>query len=338
MANQIIVALPRVTDANGDPVSGALAYFYQTGTTTPVTIYSDAAATTPHTNPVVADSGGRFAQVFYSGGTEVKVVIKTSAGATLYQYDPAPMTKNTASGAADISFSPVTYNSATDVQQAIENMTMNVSAFAKTILDDGDAGTVRATINAMSRFVATVTDWDDAIDFGAYVADSSAANAPAVAAFNGFVVQNNADTSIHQLLFRQGSDEVWHRRFLSTWQPWRKLLDTGNFDELPYTSSAQTITTAGALALAHGLGAVPSFHTATLKCITTDAGYAVNDVIAVHVGAGGSTKANSAYYNSTNVVVKFSDQTNCFTAAHKTTGAATALDNAKWQLIIKAYP
>ena len=58
MANQLIFALPRVTDSNGDPASGALAYFYQTGTTSPVTVYTDTGLSVAHASPVVADSGG----------------------------------------------------------------------------------------------------------------------------------------------------------------------------------------------------------------------------------------------------------------------------------------
>lgn len=128
MANQIIVALPRVTDANGDSQSGALAYFYQTGTTTPVTVYTDEALSVAHAAPVVADAGGYFDQVFYGGATAVKAVVKTSAGVTLYTLDPAPMIIGASSAAENISFSPITGNAATEVQTAIANNTTALAA------------------------------------------------------------------------------------------------------------------------------------------------------------------------------------------------------------------
>lgn len=127
MANQIMVALPRFTDANGDPVSGARAYFYQSGTTTPITVYSDEALSVAHATPVVADAGGRFPQVFYGGAFQPKVVVKDAADVTLDQLDPAPMIVNITSAAENITFSPVVGNAATDVQAAIENNTTTLA-------------------------------------------------------------------------------------------------------------------------------------------------------------------------------------------------------------------
>lgn len=58
--------LPRLygLDASGDTLPGALLYFYDAGTTNPITIYQDEANTIPHTNPLVADGDGRFAPVW----------------------------------------------------------------------------------------------------------------------------------------------------------------------------------------------------------------------------------------------------------------------------------
>lgn len=70
--------------ANGVPLSGGLLYTYEAGTTTPKVTYSDAAATTPNSNPIVLDSRGE-ATVFWSGS--YKVVLKTSIGTTIYTQD-----------------------------------------------------------------------------------------------------------------------------------------------------------------------------------------------------------------------------------------------------------
>jgi hypothetical protein len=72
-------------DAVGAPYSGAKLYVYVTGGLTPASVYSDAALTTPLSNPVVADSDGRFAQVFVSADT-FDCVLKTSGGVTISSY------------------------------------------------------------------------------------------------------------------------------------------------------------------------------------------------------------------------------------------------------------
>lgn len=61
-----IILLPCMPalDRNGDPVEGALLYFYENETTTPRAVYSDVNLTTPLSNPVVADSAGQFPQIF----------------------------------------------------------------------------------------------------------------------------------------------------------------------------------------------------------------------------------------------------------------------------------
>lgn len=55
--------IPQI-DANGDPLVGAKAYFYNVTTTTPQTIYSDSGLANPLSQPVLADANGRFPAVF----------------------------------------------------------------------------------------------------------------------------------------------------------------------------------------------------------------------------------------------------------------------------------
>lgn len=68
------------------PSSGALLYFYETGTTTLKDTYSDSAATTPNANPVVANSVGVFGDIWLSG--TYKVVLRDSTGSTRWEADP----------------------------------------------------------------------------------------------------------------------------------------------------------------------------------------------------------------------------------------------------------
>lgn len=78
---------PRPTtyyDENGRVATGALAYFYEAETSTPITVYTDTALTTAHAFPVVANSRGVFPPIYidYASGP-YRAVIKSSAGIIL---------------------------------------------------------------------------------------------------------------------------------------------------------------------------------------------------------------------------------------------------------------
>jgi hypothetical protein len=80
---------PRISayGLNIKPSAGALCYIYEAGTTTPKTTYSVPALTAGYeqSHPVVADSRGVFAAMYIDG--TYKIVIKDSAGATIYTDD-----------------------------------------------------------------------------------------------------------------------------------------------------------------------------------------------------------------------------------------------------------
>jgi hypothetical protein len=82
-------------DANGNPVSAAAFYFYLTGTTTPATVYSDTDLTTPLSNPVVADSAGRLANVYLDPAVTYRVRVYTAVGGSLIRdIDPYSITSS----------------------------------------------------------------------------------------------------------------------------------------------------------------------------------------------------------------------------------------------------
>lgn len=83
----------QVEDSTGAPRSGAILYFYQAGTTTPITVYQDAGKLASHGATVTADANGAFAPIWVDNAT-YKVVLKTSGGTTIETVDdiaaPAP--------------------------------------------------------------------------------------------------------------------------------------------------------------------------------------------------------------------------------------------------------
>lgn len=80
--------ITRALDASGNPLAGAKLYFYRTGTTTSVPVYTTPALTTQHASPVVADSGGLFAPIYLDRAAAPRVVLKTSGGTTIQDIDP----------------------------------------------------------------------------------------------------------------------------------------------------------------------------------------------------------------------------------------------------------
>ena len=85
MAHQIF-QLPRPTAISNNLtlVSGAKVSFFLTGTSTPTDTYQDSALTTPHTNPVVADSAGRLPAVYLDPTIEYRVTFTDSSDVEIY--------------------------------------------------------------------------------------------------------------------------------------------------------------------------------------------------------------------------------------------------------------
>ena len=73
-------------DGNGNPYPGAKLFSYNTGGLVARTVYSDAALTIPITQPVIADSNGKFPNIFVQAGT-YRYILKTSADVVITDQD-----------------------------------------------------------------------------------------------------------------------------------------------------------------------------------------------------------------------------------------------------------
>lgn len=116
----------QITDDDGEPVSGALLYHYQAGTTNNLTVYSNQAGSTPHAQPVECDAGGFVPLVYVDDSSDWKVVIETPEGATLRTYDDLPKA--------------VTEVSAADFAPPLLDWTQVNSASSPVALTAADAG------------------------------------------------------------------------------------------------------------------------------------------------------------------------------------------------------
>lgn len=136
-------------DGNGDPYSGAKLNFYITATSTPKNTYSDAGLTTPNTNPVVADSAGRFGPIYLATDANYKAVLTTSAGATIATFDPL---QSVASGTVDIN--------------GLSALTAPATADELPIYDASAAANKKITLENMLKVINSLTE-DTAPDMAA---------------------------------------------------------------------------------------------------------------------------------------------------------------------------
>lgn len=84
MAAEFFILPSRVFTSNGVVSPGAKAYFYATGGLTPQNVYTSSSLATPHSNPVVADSGGKFPNIYLNATQTYRVIIKSSDDAVTY--------------------------------------------------------------------------------------------------------------------------------------------------------------------------------------------------------------------------------------------------------------
>ncbi len=127
--------------------------------------------------------------------------------------------------------------------------------------------------------------------------------------------------------------------YLWTGTVWQKLRMIG--DPPDYESPGQTITSAGALPLAHGLGIAPKLVQVWLKCLTAEGGYSIGDTLPTTVGIGlnASTPSSSTSIvpDSVNLNIRYSNAANVFGIINKTTGAYFGITNGNWNAIFRAW-
>jgi hypothetical protein len=125
-------------DANGAPYSGAKLYFYQSNTTTPITVYQDAAKATPHASPVEADTSGTFPEIFVDTDP-YKVLLTTAAGVPLETIDAIPLPAGAAIVGADLTAIEALSGTGVAVRSASNTWVLRtITAGASIVITNGD--------------------------------------------------------------------------------------------------------------------------------------------------------------------------------------------------------
>jgi|GEM_PF-1537138 len=107
-----------------------------------------------------------------------------------------------------------------------------------------------------------------------------------------------------------------------------------NFMKWDFESAATAITTAGVTSIAHGLGAIPVEVQVFLECVTTEAGWAVGDLIDFMTYSDNGFGLNSWGCDATNIVLALS--TAAIPGNNKSTGSGVGLTAANWRYRVKA--
>lgn len=112
-------------DSDGDPISGVKAYFYVNLTTTLASVYGDEALTIPITNPVKANSSGRFPAIWADGDVLYSVAIEAPYGpaGVPFSYDNL-----SASLGADIAAAEAAEAAADDANAALAGVLAAIEA------------------------------------------------------------------------------------------------------------------------------------------------------------------------------------------------------------------
>lgn len=117
----------RALNADGSNQSGAKAYYFETGTATPVSMFTDAALTVAAAVPHVADANGIFAPIYWAGDIlTVSVFDSDDVQTPGFPIDNVAGQNISGIDAEDVNYTPTTYNAGTDAQQAITNNAANV--------------------------------------------------------------------------------------------------------------------------------------------------------------------------------------------------------------------
>ncbi|RUV12408.1 MULTISPECIES: hypothetical protein [unclassified Mesorhizobium] len=109
-----------------------------------------------------------------------------------------------------------------------------------------------------------------------------------------------------------------------------------------FQSAQQTITSAGLLTIAHGLGKIPTLINASLVCQTAEQGYSAGDqlymgAIPLSLGLSATGFATAVVPDASNLNIRYGSSSAVFYTNNKTSGVSVSLTNANWRFVVRAW-
>ena len=220
MATIILPTPARVYDLSGFSLPGAHLRAYNSGTTTPRTVYSDPECRFPHPIPLIADGAGVFPPIYDNDDRDLRITVTDENGVVLpgYPIDPVAKVTTDLTGASLVQFNPSEDIPETNVQAAIERVQQNI---VEPLLDYGLGVTGNAPL--LSNIDATN------IPSGFYCFDATTSGSfpGGVSAETGGMVHLLRASSSSAMMFivPNTSRRIYNRRLQSgEFQPWGFLM------------------------------------------------------------------------------------------------------------------
>jgi hypothetical protein len=228
-----------------------------------------------------------------------------------------------------------------------------LTSYARTLLDDVDAATARTTLglgtmatqaaSAVAITGGSITGITDLAIADGGTGASTAANARTNLGLGTAATVNTGTASGDVPLLqtggvlapaRLGTGSPSAANFLRGDGVWSTAAFSGS-----YESAQQTITSAGGLTLAHGLGVKPKIMFCVIQCTTAQEGYSIGDEVPIGFPAGVTTgNAGIAVIpDATNISIRFGSAASVFYVPNRSTGVTANLTNANWRLVVRAY-
>lgn len=286
MADLLDFAPVRVLTSNAEPGAGYIARFFQSGTTAPVTVFTDASLATALGTSVTANAEGVFPAVFSAGGA-IKATIETPAGAVVATVDPVQSIASGSAAASAISFAPTVGLPFTNVQAAIEGAAAS-AASGFNAFGLGVTGSVALIADLNATTIASGQYRFDATTTGTYPTGVAAADTGAV------VLVRETAGSAWMRLFHDTTDRVFERRMnASAWGAWREIISVpqgavqGDIIFRSATEWARLAAgSAGQVLRSGGAGANPSYGSAGFTYATPIASTSGSNIDFTGIPAG----------------------------------------------------
>jgi hypothetical protein len=272
------------------------------GTTTSRNIYTDTALSVAATNPIPLDSSGRATQgIIYTAATAYKVIVKDSAGTTLYTRDNIDPGVPIGAGFLAVA------NGGTGATNAATALSNLGGVSAATVADlEADVAALAGAASSTERTaiaVGTTAQRPAVPAVGDIRYNSTTTNYEAYrasAAWSAFIFGDNAATTAE--ILAETSDNVFIRPSRAKWQPgsakaWARVETTGTPSYEDHWGFTGSITD-------HG----PGEFTLTLATAMASANYAVA-ITPFSTGAARSVHIHTMAAGSFRVLITASDGT-----------------------------
>lgn len=164
-------------DSSGNPLAGSKLYFYLSGTTTAATTYSDSGLTVPNANPLIANSGGRFSDIFLTPTSIYKAALYSSTNVLQWTADPINSAALATADLAGLVKAASLSSVGADLQAIMDKLagTVTAASISNTVSDQQaitdkldflqtGTGAVTRSLGAKLRDVVSVKDFGAALD------------------------------------------------------------------------------------------------------------------------------------------------------------------------------